>query len=258
MISKLKKLIRTAPLLKHLTLIAHSGNKYTCPFCNYSAKDLFEIGSDVPILNEKEVIGGGKRYAGCYKCDSDDRERLIYVYLKEKFDLFRKEKSMKILHIAPERNLSKKLLDCGFREYICGDLFTPGYRYPVHVQNINILDIPFTENHFDLIICNHVLEHIPDDLTAMKELVRVLKRRGQAILQVPISKSAITTFEDFSVTGPKERELAFGQCDHVRIYGQDYINRLASCGFEVKKINISGEFSKFGLNVDEEIVIGTK
>jgi len=255
MLIKVKKLIRTTPLLRELTLILHRGHKYSCPFCNYSSKDFFIIGTD---MKGKQVIGGGKRYGGCYKCDSDDRERLIYVYLKEKLELFDKERSIKILHMAPEKNLSKKLLNCGFREYICGDLFTQGYRYPVHVQNINILNIPFTENYFDLIICNHVLEHVPDDLSAMKELIRVLKKRGQAILQVPISKSASSTVEDFSITKAKARELAFGQRDHVRIYGQDYIDRLASCGFEMKRVNISREFRKFGLNADEDIFIGTK
>jgi SAM-dependent methyltransferase len=258
MMRKLKKLIRTAPILRELNLILHRGDIYTCPFCNYCSKDLFVLGGDSAILEQRQIVGGGKRNAGCYKCNSDDRERLVYVYLKEKLDFFNREKSVKILHIAPEGNLADKFLACGFTEYICGDLLTPGYRYGAHVQNMNILNIPFAANYFDLIICNHVFEHIPDDLRAMREVNRVLKKRGEAILQVPISTNAYATVEDFSITEPEARELAFGQRDHVRIYGQDYIDRLAKCGFEVKRVNISREFSRFGLNSDEDIFVGTK
>ena len=123
---------------------------------------------------------------------------------------------------------------------------------------IDVLNIPFDPNYFDLIICNHVLEHIQNDIDAMKELFRVLKLNGKAILQVPISKNSEKTFEDFSVTDPKERENIFGQFDHVRIYGQDYTKRLESVGFSVECINISKEFSKYGLAIDEDIFIVTK
>jgi SAM-dependent methyltransferase len=215
------------------------------------------VGHNIGQLEQRQIIGGGRRFAGCYKCNSDDRERLIFVYLKEKLGLFSR-KDVKILHIAPEKNLSAKLFSCGFSEYICGDLFTPGYRYPAYVRNMNVLDMPFSENHFDVVICNHVFEHIPDDLHAMKEVSRVLKKGGEAILQVPMSKTAEKTFEDFSISEPQAREVAFGQSDHVRLYGRDYADRLASSGFAVKRINISRQFPRFGLNPDEDIFVGTK
>jgi len=236
----------------------HKGDKYKCPFCDYTAKELAVIGCDFPVLKQKHVIGGGKRTGGCFNCGSIDRERLVYICLKDTLKIFETGKNKAILHIAPEANLSKKLLNFGFDKYSCGDLFTAGYTYPAHVQNVNILNIPFDDNTFDIVICNHVLEHIKPDLVAMKELRRVLKVGCQAILQVPISKNSAQTFENFSVTEPKQMEAVFGQSDHVRIYGQDYAQRLAEAGFTVSQINISKDYSEYGLNSEEDIYICTK
>jgi SAM-dependent methyltransferase len=242
---------------KSIKLILHSGTKFTCPLCKYSAKDMLPIGLEIPVLKEKEIVGASRRFAGCLNCNSTDKERLVYLYLKEKLKIFQ-HKHIRILHIAPEQNLSKKLLQVGFDSYVCGDLFTEGYSYPEYVRKINILNIPFDENVFDLIICNHVLEHIQEDISAMRELYRVLKIGGQAIVQVPISKILEKTYDDTSLTSPTQREAVFGQFDHVRIYGQDYSRRLQEGGFSVTKINISEEFSQYGLNKDEDIYIGTK
>lgn len=243
---------------KKIRIVLHSGNKYQCPICNYNAKDFYPIGFDLPVLREKEVIGAGLRNGGCYKCDSWDRERLIYLFLKEKLNLFHEPKNIKILHLAPEKSLSKAIFNFGYENYICGDLFTEGYSYPNYVQNMNVLEIPFKDNYFDIIICNHLLEHVPNDNDAMKELYRVLKNGGKAILQVPISKISDKTFENFAITDPKEREAVFGQFDHLRIYGQDYTEKLQSVGFKTERINISEEFTKYGVARDEDIFVGKK
>lgn len=245
-------------LKRQLKLVWHKGTKYECPFCHYQSKDMAPIGLAIPVLSEKEVVGGGRRAAGCHKCGSSDRERLVYVYLKDKLRIFSSGKNKSLLHIAPEKKISQLLLDAHLDLYVCGDLFTEGYDYPEHVQNINILNIPYDDNTFDLIICNHVLEHIPTDIDAMKELCRVLKTGGKAVLQVPISKNSGQTFEDFHVIEPKQREMIFGQFDHFRIYGQDYVNRLEASGFKVNRINISKEFAKNGLNMDEDLFICEK
>lgn len=256
--SKLDKLIRRAPVLRDVNLILHRGHRFVCPFCNYRARDLFALGGNSAVLGQRAIVGGGRRYAGCYKCNSDDRERLVYVYLREKLSFFNRGKDLKILHIAPEENLAKKFLEDGFKEYICGDLLTPGYRYRIPIRNMDVLDISFVDNYFDLIICNHVFEHILDDKCAMAEIRRVLKKEGKAILQVPISKNAYATMEDASIVAPMERELTFGQRDHVRIYGQDYVDRLTNTGFRVNRVNISREFPEFGLNADEDLFVATK
>ena len=252
----IKKLI-PLKIKQQVKLALHSGNKYQCPICGYKSKDLYLIGIEIPVLKERQVVSAGLRYGGCYKCDSSDRERLIFLYLTEKLNIF-ESKDLKILHLAPEKNITSALRKIEFNNYICGDLFTEGYHYPDYVQNINVLNIPFEDNYFDLIICNHLLEHVPNDIEAMKELFRVLENGGKAILQVPISKNSEQTFEDFSVTDPKEREFLFGQFDHLRIYGQDYTDRLQSVGFSTERINISEEFSKYGLAKDEDIFIGKK
>jgi len=243
---------------KEIRLILHKGDKIICPFCGYRAKDLRRMGLNYPVLYEKQIVGAGRRRAKCYNCRSTDRERLVSVYLKDVLKILEGDRRKKILHIAPEENLSKQLLNYGFDEYICGDLFTEGYNYPDHVQNIDVLDIPFDDNSFDLIICNHVLEHVQEDVRAMKELLRVLKIGGKAILQVPISKNSAITYEDFTITDPEQRKLFFGQYNHVRIYGQDYTERLKSSGFNVNVINISNDFQEYGLNKDEDIYIGEK
>jgi len=252
--------LKNIPDFKRILSLFNNNNrtKYICPFCNYSSNELSVIGSDLPVLIQKQVIGGGTRKGGCNNCGSTDRERLIFVYLKEKVKIFNQDKNKSILHIAPEYNLSAKLLEFHFNNYVCGDLFTEGFDYPPYVQNIDILNIPFCDNTFDVIICNHVLEHIPNDLHAMKELQRVLKIGGQAILQVPISKNSAVTFEDFSITDSEERLKAFGQFDHFRIYGQDYVDRLTESGFKVNRVNISRKYIRFGLNIDEDIFIGIK
>ncbi|HEY4797756.1 MAG TPA: class I SAM-dependent methyltransferase [Bacteroidia bacterium] len=257
MINLLKKII-PGRFHHEMELFFYKGHKYICPFCNYSSNTLAPIGFDFPVLHEKQVIGGRKRMAGCYNCGSTDRERLMYVLLKEKFNLIDGNKELCVLHMAPEKKLSELLLKQGFRKYVCGDLFAEGYHYPKHVQNIDVLKIPFDDSLFDIIICNHVLEHIPDDLAAMKELRRVLKCGGTAVLQVPISKNSTDTFEDATISDPKEREFAFGQHDHLRIYGQDYSSRLMNAGFMVNRINISETFMQYGLNKEEDIFLCSK
>lgn len=140
---------------------------------------------------------------------------------------------MRLLHIAPERNLQKALEKKNI-EYFSADLDSPLAKIKMDIQNIK-----FPANYFDAIICNHVLEHIIDNKKAMRELYRVLKPRGWAILQVPYLPIMKTTFEDSAIVTPKERENIFGQSDHVRIYGNDYPERLRSVGFQVKKENCS-------------------
>lgn len=253
----IKKFIPNS-IKRSVILAMHRGRKYFCPFCGFQSRDLAPIGKDYPVLAERQVIGAGIRRGGCYQCDSNDRERLVYTYLKHKLNIFEKPERVSMLHLAPELRLSKVLVRSGFRNYICGDLFTEGYIRPEYVQNMNVLDIPYPDNYFDVVICNHLLEHVPNDLDAMKELLRVLKVGGEAILQVPISKNSAKTIEDWSVTTPEGRAMAFGQFDHVRIYGQDYPDRLTAAGFQVERINISKEYPSYGLVEEEDIFIGRK
>ncbi len=255
-INSIKKLI-PLQIKRGIKLWWHRGDQFVCPLCQYAAKELLPIGLDIPILREMAVAGAGRRLGGCLKCNSTDKERLVYLFLANKANIF-STKQVRILHIAPEKNLSQKLYETGFTQYVCGDLFTESYQYPTYVQPMNVLQLPFEKDWFDFVICNHVLEHVPEDRAAMRELSRVLKPGGQAIVQVPIAKKLAHTVEDASITTPQAREQAFGQFDHVRLYGMDYADRLQQCGFTVSKFNLFLEFPQYGLNENEDIYIGSK
>lgn len=124
------------------------------------------------------------------------------------------------------------------------DYTTTDLNSPIADVKADICDLPFKNNEFDFIICNHVLEHIPDDTKAMQELYRILKPGGIAILQVPYEANRKNTFEDDSITDPKERARIFGQYDHVRVYGMDYFDKLKSVGFKVEAIDYTKKLSE--------------
>ncbi len=124
-------------------------------------------------------------------------------------------------------------------DYTTADLYSP-----IADVKADITNLPFEDSSFDIVFCNHVLEHIPNDTKAMQELYRVMKKGGMGIFQIPQDINRETTFEDDSITDPKERAKIFGQYDHVRIYGRDYFDKLKSIGFKVKEVNYSQEISQ--------------
>lgn len=246
--------------LKHRARVfLHSGRNVECPICNKSFRDWYPIGLDLEVLKKYRVSGAGYRKAGCWNCDSMDRSRLLYLYFTRVAPV--PEDAISVLHIAPNYHVSTLFMNRPLITYIRGDKFTKGYIYPDGVQNLDILELDFDDNSFDLVICNHVLEHIPDDTRAMRELFRVLKPGGKAILQVPFSKLLEQTLQDPSITTDEAREKAFGQFDHVRIYGMDYTDRLEGAGFRVESLNLCEhypEFRRYGINPDEDIFVARK
>lgn len=198
-----------------LMALPYRGNQVACPCCGGQFREFMARRSD---KNSKVV---------CPRCLSFERHRLLSLYFKEKTNLFTDK--LDVLHFAPEPcfyRIFKKLPNL---RYTSTDLASP-----LADLQMDITDIRFPDSAFDVILCNHVLEHIPDDRKAMAELYRVLKPGGWAILQVPLNMEAETTYEDASITTPEERERVFGQHDHVRIYGCDYVQRLEAAGFHVK------------------------
>lgn len=178
-----------------------------------------------------------------------ERHRLLWLYLNKETDFFQPElvsgssvtnikriklrdaetnSALKVLHFAPEQAFYKLFRNQKNLDYTTTDLFSP-----LADVKADICNLPFEDNQHDVILCNHVLEHIPDDTKAMQELYRVLKPGGMAILQIPQDLSRATTFADDSITDQKERAKIFGQYDHVRIYGRDYFDKLRSIGFKV-------------------------
>ncbi len=170
-----------------------------------------------------------------------ERHRLLWLYLKNETDFF--TKPHKMLHFAPEQAFYKR-----FRKMKNLDYTTTDLNSPLANVKADICNLPFNDNAYDIIFCNHVLEHIPDDTKAMQELFRVLSPGGWAILQIPQDLTRQKTFEDDSITDPKERAKIFGQYDHVRVYGRDYFDKLRSIGFEVEEVDYTEHLSTEEIN----------
>ncbi|HEU5170405.1 MAG TPA: methyltransferase domain-containing protein [Gemmatimonadales bacterium] len=164
--------------------------------------------------------------ARCPSCGALERHRLVWLYLRYCTPFFDRTPRL-MLHVAPERALEPGLTEVPNLRRITGDLTQRGV-----MLRFDVTGIPLPDDCFDVIYCSHVLEHVPDDHAAMRELHRVLKPGGFALLQVPVLREQ--TFEDPSVTSPEERLRLFGQHDHVRVYGRDYPERLAQAGFIVR------------------------
>ncbi len=165
-----------------------------------------------------------------------ERHRLLWLYLKNETDFFTAPK--KVLHFAPEQCFLKRFRNLKNLDYTTTDLLSP-----IADVKADICDLPFEDNSYDIIFCNHVLEHIPDDTKAMQELYRVLKPGGMGVFQIPQDLSRATTFEDDSITDKVERAKIFGQYDHVRVYGQDYFDKLRGIGFKVKEVDYTANLS---------------
>ena len=190
----------------------YAGSGYFCPCCCHSFRRMRDWG---PVANCR-----------CPHCGSLQRQRLLMLYFQQRTDLFRADH--RVLHLAPEPSLGRPLSRLPNIDYVTADLNLP----TVDVR-LDATDMPFRDGHFDVTLGLHVLEHIPDDVAAMREIFRTLRPGGWAVLQVPVDLSLPTTLEDPTITDPAERLRVFGQEDHVRFYGADYLDRLRSVGFDV-------------------------
>ena len=225
----------------------HDGDEVVCPICN-STFDIFGNHG----LKKREN-------ARCYRCDSLERDRLLFFYLTE-IEFFDSTKNIKLLNFAPEKEFYEIFSKMDNIDYYPCDITPKRYKYSnrTTIHKVDITAIPFENNFFDFIICNHVLEHVPDDKLAMDELYRVMAKGGNGYFQVPIDYNREKTYEDFTIITPEEREIAFGQHDHVRYYGKDYKERLSQSGFKVSEDNFVKRFSdkelfQYGLDKDEFI-----
>ncbi|MDO6603155.1 class I SAM-dependent methyltransferase [Arenibacter palladensis] len=218
-------LIKLSYLVRPLMALSMRGDRYTDPIDGKKFKSFLPYGYEHPREN---VLSPSTL--------SLERHRLLWLYLKNETNFFTDK--LKVLHFAPEQAFYKR-----FRNQKNLDYTTTDLNSPLADVKADICNLPFTENSFDVIFCNHVLEHIPDDTKAMQELYRVLKPGGWGIFQIPQDLNRADTYEDNSITDKKERAKIFGQYDHVRIYGQDYFTKLRSMGFKVEEVDYTNKLS---------------
>jgi len=239
------------PILNNVRLyglrIKYAGDKVYCACCGSTFREFAPFG------------GNRRKNAWCPKCESLERHRLLALYFENKTDLYKKP--LRLLHVAPETIFYRKFVKQPNIDYYPADKFNK--LYPAGTHYIDILDIEMPDESFDVIICNHVFQYIEEDRKAMKELYRVLKKGGWAIMQVPINKELKKTFEDPTIVDPLEREKAFGLKDHVRFYALDYTDRLKEAGFQVKLDDYTAEFTdeenfKYGFWKGDAIFYCTK
>lgn len=219
-------LIRLSYLIRPVLAFFLKGNNYTDPIDGKSFKTFLPYG-----------YGKQRNNVLSPSTLSLERHRLLWLYLKNETDFFTASK--KVLHFAPEQAFYQRFKAMQNLDYTTTDLNSP-----LADVKADICNLPFDDNSFDIILCNHVLEHIPDDTKAMQELYRVMKVGGMGIFQIPQDMSRTTTFEDNSITDKKERAKIFGQYDHVRVYGLDYFDKLRTIGFKVEEVNYTSKLSE--------------
>lgn len=206
------RLLHAARPVRDRVVAARSrGDRVSCPVCGGSFRGF-------AAFNRRPD-------ARCPGCGALERHRLLWAYLDRATDLF--SRPQRVLHVAPEPFLRARLAAVHGEGYVHGDVADPEHR-------VDVTDLPFADGSFDVVLCSHVFEHVPDDLRAMRELRRVLRPGGWAVLDAPVDEARAVTFEDGSITTAAGRRRAFKQWDHVRVYGRDYRDRLRAAGWVVE------------------------
>lgn len=209
------------------------GTRHRCPVCGARVRRYLPDGRDLPVLRELDVVGGEHwPERTCPVCFADTRARLVWWYLESECRIL--ERRIRVLHLAPEPGIYRRLRAARALSYHVADREPAHYAFADAICKLDATALPYADARFDVVLANHVLEHIEDDARALAEIRRVLRPGGFALLQVPIALRLARTLEDPGVRSPEERERTFGQRDHVRLYGRDYVDRLAGAGFEVR------------------------
>ncbi|OBQ56159.1 methyltransferase domain-containing protein [Tamlana sp. s12] len=219
-------LIRLSYVVRPILATYLKGSTYTDPIDGKSFKSFLPYGYG----NQRSNVLSPSTL-------SLERHRLLWLYLKNETPFF--TAPLKVLHFAPEQAFYKRFRKMKNLDYVTTDLNSP-----LADVKADICNLPFEDESFDMILCNHVLEHIPNDTKAMQELYRILRKGGMGILQIPQDLNREKTFEDDSITDKKERAKIFGQYDHVRVYGRDYFDKLRDIGFTVEEVDYTANLSE--------------
>ncbi|WP_067149607.1 class I SAM-dependent methyltransferase [Pseudotamlana agarivorans] len=219
-------LIRLSYVVRPILATYLKGSTYTDPIDGKSFKSFLPYGYG----NQRSNVLSPSTL-------SLERHRLLWSYLKNETSFF--SAPLKVLHFAPEQAFYKRFRQMKNLDYVTTDLNSP-----LADIKADICNLPFEDESFDMILCNHVLEHIPNDTKAMQELYRILRKGGMGVLQIPQDLNREKTFEDDSITDKKERAEIFGQYDHVRVYGRDYFDKLRDIGFTVEEVDYTANLSE--------------
>lgn len=224
--------------------IFYKGSGRKCPICGAQYRRFMPYGY---VQSREDAL--------CPNCLALERHRMIWLWMERHTGLFKEHP--RLLHIAPEVSLMRhfKRVYGTSEEYITADLESP-----LADKHFDVQHIPMEDASFDVIICNHLLEHVEDDRKALSELHRIMRPNGWGIILVPEDRLREHTFEDNSITDPKERTRLFGQYDHRRIYGRDYDDRLRAAGFEVERIEFTQQLAEwerrlYALSDDHLVVV---
>ena len=220
-------LIRLSYPFKKVAPLLYKGNNVECPVCERSFRKFLSYGTEVS--HRENVL-----------CPYDltlERHRLMWLYLKNHSNFFTKQ-DLKVLHMAPEQCFHKTFKNQKNLDYLTADIVSP-----IADMHFDLHDIPLEDNTFEVIFCNHVMEHVDDAIKCMSELYRVLKPGGWGIMQVPQDFNNKETYEDPSITSPEDREKHYWQKDHVRLFGLDYPDWLRKAGFTVTEFDKDAHYS---------------
>lgn len=205
--------------------VVYLGQNVHCPLCTTSFRTFLPFGKPM------------RAQAMCPRCNTVERHRLLWFYLVNELHI--ETRPLKVLHMAPEPIIQDRLKQLKNLDYLSADLVSP-----VAMQHVDLQALPFANNSFDLILCSHVLGHVPDDRKALRELCRVLRPQGVLLLQDHVNPQLHQTQEFPDSLTAQQRMTLYGQPDRCRNYGADFISRLQQEGFKVEAVDYTPPFSQ--------------
>ena len=240
-------LIRLSYIFRIFAPALYRGNAVSCPVCEKSFSKFLSYGSEV--AHRDNVL-----------CPYDltlERHRLMWLYLKNHSNFFT-QANLAVLHMAPEQCFIDRFKAQQNLNYLTADIVSP-----IADMHFDLHQIPLENDRFDVVFCNHVMEHVQDPIQCMSELFRVLKPGGWAIMQVPQDFTRETTYEDPSIVSEADREKHYWQKDHVRLFGKDYPSYLERVGFQTTAFDLNAhytqeEIARFRLMKEEVLYIFKK
>ncbi len=236
--------------------------RHHCYICNNRFRRFYPLRPNIKqilsFIRQMNIVGSDVINYGCPFCRSNDRERHLFLYF-DRLKLWQTLEDASVLHCAPEENLSGRIKACKPRNYLMVDLYPKNSE----IQRVDIMDMPFSSESFDFVICNHVLEHVADDRQALAEIYRVMKPGGRAVIQTPFSTTLLRTFEDPGITTEQLRLKVYGQEDHVRLYGKDLPEKLQAAGLRLRlcahpEVATDSEAYRYGMNPNEDLILVEK